>query len=49
MIWKGLSLSQSCLNAATVYHSPAEVAALFVHTVAETFSAEWMAQGRTMV
>lgn len=37
-------LFEDCGNAASVYHSPAEVAALFVHTVAETFSAEWMSQ-----
>lgn len=37
-------LIEDCGNAASVYHSPAEVAALFVHTVTETYSAEWMSQ-----
>ncbi|WP_157875618.1 MULTISPECIES: hypothetical protein [unclassified Streptomyces] len=39
-------LFEDCGNAASVYRSPAEVAALFVHTVVETFSAEWMSQRR---
>ncbi|MEU0159033.1 hypothetical protein ABZ154_09375 [Streptomyces sp. NPDC006261] len=37
-------LFEDCGNAATVYHSPAEVAALFVHTVSETYATEWMSQ-----
>lgn len=37
-------LFEDCGNAASVYHSPAEVAALFALTVVETFSAEWMSQ-----
>lgn len=38
------ALFRDCGTAALVYHSPAEVAAMFVHTVAETYAAEFMAQ-----
>lgn len=43
------NLFGDCGTAAAVYHAPAEVAALFVHTVTETYGAEFMAQGKQAV
>ncbi|MFE8916890.1 hypothetical protein [Streptomyces globisporus] len=40
-------LLEDCGNAASIYHKPASVTALFAYTVSETYAAEWMAQGKT--